>query len=301
MKIRPILKAAAAALIATTALSSAPSADATYPGGVGRLAFGLTVGRNTDVYSARPDGTGLRRLTDAPGFDACAAYDATGESVAFCSDRTGTLQVWTMRADGSEQRQVTSGAGRAGFPDYSPNGKLIAFSLSDASTALGDIWSVRLKTGALRQLTDTPSEHDNYPAYSPDGRSIVFLRANAARTSSQLWIMRRNGRHERQLTFDATYKDQLPDWRPDGRKIAYQAAGDIWLIDPDGSNAVNVTNTPGMNEYGVAWSPDGKRIAFLDFGQRVLYTMRADGTDVRGVGTGWGVQFVPGWQPKSWR
>jgi hypothetical protein len=62
--------AAACALAALAAFSSSPRA--TYPCATnGRIAFGINVGGNTDVYTARPDGQGLRRLTTDPGFDAC--------------------------------------------------------------------------------------------------------------------------------------------------------------------------------------------------------------------------------------
>jgi hypothetical protein len=61
--------AAACALTALAALTG--SARATYPGATnGRLAFGINVNGNTDVYTARPDGQDLRRLTTDPGFDA---------------------------------------------------------------------------------------------------------------------------------------------------------------------------------------------------------------------------------------
>ena len=135
--------------------------------------------------------------------------------------------------------------------------------------------------------------HEAFPVYSPNGRRIVYLAGDGQ--TSQVWIMDRHGRQQRQLTFDTTVKDQVPDWRPDGQKIAYQADGDIWQMNPDGTGQVNITRTPDIVEYGTAWSPDGKRIAFLNFGERVVYTMNADGTDVRAVATGLGVQFVPGW------
>src|SRR6059058_885830 len=64
---------ALAAVLALAALATlVGSARATYPGATnGRIAFGINVGGNTDVYTVRPDGQDLRRLTTDPGFDAC--------------------------------------------------------------------------------------------------------------------------------------------------------------------------------------------------------------------------------------
>jgi Tol biopolymer transport system component len=203
-----------------------------------------------------------------------------------------------MRSDGSRERQLTHLGGLALFPDFAPRGARVAFAYREPGAATLDIWTVRDDGRHPRQLTDTPDHDDHYPAYSPDGRWIAFMRfAEPDRSDSQLWVMDRHGGRERQLTSDALAKDQLPDWSPDGRWIAYEADRDIWLIRPDGSGQVNITRTPGVQEYGPTWSPDGSLIAYLDFAERLVHTMRPDGTDRRVVAPGLGVQFVPGWQP----
>src|SRR5215471_1500736 len=102
---RALVIAAVAVAGVLAALSG--SARATYGGATnGRIAFGMNVNGNTDVYSARPDGQDLRRLTTDPGFDACAAYSADGQQIAYCSGAGGgPVQVWTMSQDGSDKQQ----------------------------------------------------------------------------------------------------------------------------------------------------------------------------------------------------
>ena len=77
---RTVVTTALAAVFALVALAAVVgSARATYPGATnGRIAFGMSVGGNVDVYTTLPNGQDLRRLTDDPGFDACAAYSADG-------------------------------------------------------------------------------------------------------------------------------------------------------------------------------------------------------------------------------
>ena len=116
------------------------SAHATYPGATnGRLAFGMNVNGNVDVYTARPDGQDLRRLTDDPGFDACAAYSADGRRIAYCSGEAGgPVQAWTMKQNGTDKQQVTHMSVVAIFPDFSPDGSKIVFC-AGASTFTRDI------------------------------------------------------------------------------------------------------------------------------------------------------------------
>src|SRR5829696_5428675 len=41
-----------------------------------------------------------------------------------------------------------------------------------------------------------------------------------------------------------------------------QPCADLWVMDADGTNQTNLTNTPDSNEGQPAWSSDGTRIVF---------------------------------------
>lgn len=64
---------------------------------------------------------------------------------------------------------------------------------------------------------------------------------------------------------DAPGADGHADWSPDGERIAFAASRDgnceIYVMDSDGTNQVNVTNTE-FDELYPSWSPDGSRIVF---------------------------------------
>ena len=67
-----------------------------------------------------------------------------------------------------------------------------------------------------------------------------------------------------QLTNNPDADDSGATWSPDGTRIAFTrlTAGDqIYMMNADGSNQTQLTNTPG-GDGGPAWSPDGTKIAF---------------------------------------
>jgi Tol biopolymer transport system component len=90
-------------------------------------------------------------------------------------------------------------------------------------------------------------------------------------------------------------------------KIAYEVCDyslgpyqcDIWTMDADGSNQVNLTNTAEVSETGPVWSPDGLRIAFSrgDDYFRDLWVMAEDGSNQVNITNDPGWTFGPSWSP----
>jgi Tol biopolymer transport system component len=304
MQVKPLLIALSVLTLGAGVLVGA--ASATYPGtNNGRLAFAMNVNGNVDIYSALPNGNDLRRLTNDPGFDACAAYSPSGKKIAFCSSRSGAFEIWKMKQNGTKQTQVTHLNAFATFPDFSPDGSKIAFDAGGVNGEPNDeIYVVNADgSGAPVQLTSNAGNND-YPVFSPDRSKIAFI---SDRTGiEQVWVMGSDGSNPTQLTFDPNDHDQLPDWSPDGSKIAYEdegfGNGDIMVMDANGSDQHDVSNNPAV-EFGAAWSPDGSQISYVSFasGPRLVYLMNADGSNQHPVTGGTKTQFVPGWQPRGER
>lgn len=288
--------------VALAAGSAAP-AEATYRGRVGRIAFGMADTAGRHIYSVRPDGSGLRQLTTGSHTDLCAAYAPGGRHIAFCSDRSGLVEIWTMTAHGHHLRQVTHIA-NAIFPDYDPSGTVIAFNGQVAGDPNDEIFTVHTDGSHLRQITRGSGNND-WPAWSPDGRRLAFVSDRSGVT--QVWTMGRSGHRPTQLTFGGETHDELPDWRPDGKRIAYEqgleGSGKIWVMRADGSHQHQVSSGTG-DDFGPAWSPDGRRIAFarqLSDTDRPVEVMDADGSDLHVLAdpAGGAIQFVPAWQARQ--
>lgn len=73
-------------------------------------------------------------------------------------------------------------------------------------------------------------------------------------------------------------------------------------MDSDGTNQVNITNTPEHDQYP-AWSPDGTKIVFVSDrgGEFDLWVMDADGTNVASLTHAPGGNFSPAWSPDGQR
>ncbi len=73
------------------------------------------------------------------------------------------------------------------------------------------------------------------------------------------------------LRWQLTTNDELnqtgPTWSPDGTRIAFYAYrgggnADIYVMNADGSDSINITDSPSTNDRYAAWSPDGNRVVF---------------------------------------
>ena len=81
--------------------------------------------QGADLYRVRPDGTGLRQLTNyAPDVEVLSAsFAPDGKSIVFSrSGKGGLPDLFVMRSDGKKLRQLTRSARWDSAPDWGPQG-----------------------------------------------------------------------------------------------------------------------------------------------------------------------------------
>jgi Tol biopolymer transport system component len=296
----------AAASAATIVLALLPAtAQATYPGPVGRIAFtDYTTGK---IFTINPDGTGLVRLTSGrPGSIAdTPSWSPGGGRVTFAFNPTPSAppRIWVVRADGTHQHRLSGDT--EGFrhfdPTYSPDGRTIVFARCQPGEGVCAIWRMRADGTHKRPLTPyrsgTNEAVDINPSISPDGRRIAFARLFGDGFKSRLFVMDANGRNAHPITpprLEATF----PDWAPSGRRLTFTSSAQrpgssIFTVDPDGSHMKRMT--PGRyphNSVASVYSPRGDRLVFSDDRSYAnqccldLFTISLRGTHERRVGNG---------------
>src|SRR5688572_11688148 len=293
------------ALLGLAAIAATEPAKAAFPGANGKIIFTNGI-NNREVFGINDDGSGMANLSNnAAVLDMSPSWSADGEKIAFGSSRNGTVAIFVMNADGSGQASITGQGDRAeNDPAWSPDGQKIAFtSIEIGAGSRGfEIFVADADGGNATNLTSN-GHHDERPAWSPDGQKIAYERGDIDPSinrpgPSQIHVMNANGSGDVDLKPGDSGEEHFPAWSPDGKKIAFSSAGDILVMNPDGSGRTNLTRHPAGDATPV-WSPDGKKIAFLSArgGVLGLYVMNADGSNQRLLGAAPEASEADDWQP----
>jgi TolB protein len=232
---------------------------------------------------------------------ALPAWSPNGKQLAFefnpdfAGRPAAKSDVYVMNADGSRARNLTKALpGFAGDPGWSPDGRYIVFESVQKGNS--DIYRIDVRTRAQRRLTTSPAP-DEDPSWSRKGR-IAFTSARDG--NREIYVMDANGKGVRNITRSPA-SDRNPSWSPDGNSVAFDS-------DRDGNLEIYVTNESFVlrrltNDSALdalpAWAPDGQQIVFVsdreEPGNRDLYAMKADGTNVRKLTQSPAWDVAPDW------
>jgi Tol biopolymer transport system component len=203
---------------------------------------------NAEIYRMEPDGTRQTNLSNDPGADEMPRWNSSGTMLAFTSDRSGVRELYVMSPDGADTLPVSGGVVGTSYA-WSPDGRYLAFVSDRSGTAL--LYLVRDDGSDLVPVPQ--SEGAVEMSWSPDSSRLVFT------SPSGIVITDLAGTSPLPI---GTGNNSAPVWHPSANTVAHEHRitfqnRDVYTINADGSNEVNVTNTSLVSEASVQWSPDG--------------------------------------------
>lgn len=197
--------------------------------------------------------------------------------------------IWRINRDGTGAIQLTNGPRGESSPRWSPDGSQIAF-VAARDTGQAQVYLISNLAGEARALSRHATGVSNI-AWSPAGDAIYFLAPDAKSEDQRkkerakddvyafdenyqqrhLWAVSVPGGEERRIT-QGDYSVLDYALSRDGRKIAlhrapnpllgYADQGEVWVMDADGGNAVQLTRNE-IPESNASLSPDNSQVLFV--------------------------------------
>ena len=195
------------------------------------------------IFIINRDGTGFAQLTDDSGFQDGPHFSPDGRMIVYAQD----WRIRVMNVEGTGKRDLTPPDSGDRAPNFLPDGRRIAYWRTNHDTGEKRLHIINLDGTGDVSFALASGNHFVAPAFSPDGTTVYFAASRGAKV--QVWAMNVNGGEPRNLN-DSAYSDYEPVVVQNKLVFPSNRTGKLELFSAnlDGSNAVNLTNTPSTNE-----------------------------------------------------
>ncbi len=147
-----------------------------------------------DIFVMDADGSNVRQLTDAPGYDGGPFFSPDGQRIIWRRfDESGmNADVFTMKLDGSDKRRLTDFKSMSWAPYFHPSGQYAIFTSNKLGFANFELFLVDAE-GAREPVRVTFTDgFDGLPVFSPDGGRLCWTSGRTSDGKSQLFLAKWN-------------------------------------------------------------------------------------------------------------
>ena len=225
--------------------------------------------RGHDLYRARNDGAGARKLVTLPGAVSWPRWSPDGTRLRLTlTDRTtGFSSIWDVSAEGMTPHPILPGWNQPPAEccgSWTPDGKCFVFQVTRGGKT--EIWAIPEKRGLLGRASGdavqlTAGQMNSLaPVVSSDGKKL-FVIGQQLRGE----LVRYDSTASEFVRYLSGASAEFIDFSRDGKWVTYVAFPEqtLWRSKVDGSERLQLTLQP-VQATVPRWSPDGKRIAFFD-------------------------------------
>src|SRR5579859_7060189 len=223
-----------------------------------------------------------------------------GGTLYYAYRHAGYTNLWAQVLGQTKPVRLTAGPWDDRDPAISPDGTRLAFSSHrDGSW---NLYLLNLTTGETQRLT-TGNEFKARPYWSPDGQYLVFeyYRNN----NLDIAIIPAKGGDIIPLTSNPA-ADYEPAWSPAGREIVWVSTRtgnpELWelsLDNPNESTAIQLTNTPNVQESNPVFGPNGDIVVYTDAASPYDVIWGHSATDPNAPAFEAGQGLYPTWSPEG--
>lgn len=154
-----------------------------------------------DIYLMDADGSNVRRLTDAPGYDGGPFFSPDGRRIVwrrFTPDGA-RAEIWTMNIDGSDQRQITHLGAMSWAPYFHPSGDYIIFATNLHGYGNFELYMVDAAGRSEPVRVTQTAGFDSLPVFAPDGKRLSWTSSRTADKKPQIFMATWNDEAAREL------------------------------------------------------------------------------------------------------
>jgi Tol biopolymer transport system component len=154
-----------------------------------------------DLFIMNADGSDVRQLTTAPGYDGGPFFSPDGKRICWrrFAENGATAEIMTMNIDGSDQQTLTRMGALSWAPYYHPSGDYLIFTTNKHGFANFELYLVAAdgKSPPVR-VTDTEG-FDGLASFSPDGKKLTWTSNRNTQKQSQIYLANWDDTNARKL------------------------------------------------------------------------------------------------------